>query len=273
MKFTGPVLAGQDETMGERIIFYTLHRSGSTYAHEVCRAITRLCGIKYYSPNRGADEQVTARQLAEDRSFWPGRDGCFGPLRFFMPIEPAETDKIILHLRDPRDVLTSMFFSYCFYHSGEVPPATGYRKEVADRGIDEFVLSLATAKESPVVGDYGTGCHLWPIAGNLHNRYRQYLDHLVGRANVVTLRYEEMIADPAAWLRKVASVFSAMEADSIVAGLGDSCRGAAKPEADDIWSHKRHVTPGDHKEKLKPATIGTLNDVFHDVLKAFDYQF
>ena len=260
------------EIMGERFLFFTLHRGGSVYTHKVCRAMTLICGIKYYSPNEGADEMVSERRLAEDASFWAEHNGCFGPLRFFMQPPPRENDKIILHLRDPHDVLTSMFFSYCFSHPGEMPPATGYRKEVADRGIDDFVLRLATAAESPLIGDYGTGCHLWDLAGNVLNRYRQYVNHLVGKPNVLTVRYEQMVSNNEAWLRELAGVFRPQNPEEVVARLREPCGVLVQPTAEDIWAHKRHVTPGDHKAKLKPETIKELNHLFGDVLKVLGYK-
>lgn len=36
--------------------------------------------------------------------------------------------------------------------------------------------------------------------------------------------------------------------------------------------HVRRVTPGDHREKLQPATIARLNEAFGDVLERFGYS-
>ena len=53
--------------------------------------------------------------------------------RFFVNIPHADNYRIILHLRDPRDVLVSMFYSYCYIHPGEVQANTGYRRAAAAR--------------------------------------------------------------------------------------------------------------------------------------------
>jgi hypothetical protein len=44
-----------------------------------------------------------------------------------------------------------------------------------------------------------------------------------------------------------------------------------KVSSEDIYKHKRQVTPGDHKRKLKPETIDILNQKTAEVLKLYDY--
>ena len=36
---------------------------------------------------------------------------------------------------------------------------------------------------------------------------------------------------------------------------------------EDVWSHKRKVTPGDHREKLQAETIRQLDQIFASVLE------
>ena len=136
----------------DRIIVFSLHRSGSMLLYRLCQELARRAGYRHYSPN-GGDVQVSIRQLAEQPEHWLTRPGCFGPLRIYIPVPRTEESRILLHLRDPRDALVSMFFSYCYSHSGKIESGTCNRGEVADRGIDEFVLRVATAEAAPVTGD------------------------------------------------------------------------------------------------------------------------
>jgi len=74
------------------------------------------------------------------------------------------------------------------------------------------------------------------------------------------------------WLKKIMSAFcltnpeetcqlvEARHAQSVAAG-----------EEEDIWSHKRKVTPGDHREKLRPETIVRLNEIFAPVFRKLGY--
>ncbi len=43
-------------------------------------------------------------------------------------------------------------------------------------------------------------------------------------------------------------------------------------EKEDVWSHKRKVTPGDHREKLQPETIRRLDQIFAPVLDRLGYS-
>jgi hypothetical protein len=123
------------------IIAYTTHKAGSMVLHRVLKDICEINRIRYYSPNDAKPALPFDRIFAGD-DFIAKKRGCFGPIRFFAPTQAIEKDNVILHLRDPRDVLTSMFYSYCFMHAGEIAADTGYRKDVAEAGIDRFVLDM-----------------------------------------------------------------------------------------------------------------------------------
>jgi len=129
--------------MSKDIIVFTLHKSASMFIHEQCEKLTKLCGISYYSPNNPT-MGMDAFQILTNKKIWLNKSGCFGPIRFFVEVPNIEDYAIILHLRDPRDVLVSMFYSYCFIHPGKVQPNTSYRKAIAENGIDQFVLNKAT---------------------------------------------------------------------------------------------------------------------------------
>ena len=44
-----------------------------------------------------------------------------------------------------------------------------------------------------------------------------------------------------------------------------------RPAEENIHSHVRQVTPGDHRRKLKPSTIEQLNRALADVLLKYGY--
>src|ERR1700716_2824439 len=138
MSSEGPLHRGST-----KIVAFAIHKAGSMVLHRVLREICDLNRLTYYSLNKGG-EPLPIDQMFGGRDFISEKNGCFGPIRFFVSSKALDDARIILHLRDPRDVLTSMFFSYCFMHRGEVAPNTGYRKEVAVAGIDKFVLDMVT---------------------------------------------------------------------------------------------------------------------------------
>ena len=231
--------------------------------------LARQAGYRHYAPN-GGDVTVALRDIVDQPERWLTQTGCFGPLRIFVPVPQMEDTRILVHLRDPRDVLVSMFYSYCYAHGGEVEGGQGVRREVADRGIDDFVLQMATAEQAPVSGDYGTGSGLWDLAGNVRRRYEDYLSNLHGQPNSVFVRYEDMISDPTGWLSSVVGAFGDVGADQtekIIEWLVLNLR----VDGEDRWAHKRQVIAGDHKNKLRPETICRLNETFGDVLDRLGY--
>jgi 16S rRNA (cytosine1402-N4)-methyltransferase len=56
------------------------------------------------------------------------------------------------------------------------------------------------------------------------------------------------------------AIVAARHANSVAAG------------EEDVWSHKRKVTPGDHREKLQSETIRQLDEIFGPVLDKLGYS-
>lgn len=257
--------------MNNNIIVFTLHKSASMFLHQQCEFLSKKSGLDYHSPNLPGTD-ITAQRLLTDPSIWQSRNSCFAPIRFYVPVPDINQYNIILHLRDPRDVLVSMFYSYCYIHNGEIQGNTGYRKEVADRGIDAFVLDKASENSSDYRGDYGTGGHVESLIGNLPKRYIDYIDHLLCLPNVTLLKYEEMVTDYRSWLEKFIASFPVEDKAQVIAELVTLSPRFFPKLDDDAMNHVRHVTPGDHRNKLKPETIQQLNVIFSSTLDALGYS-
>ena len=243
------------------ILVFTMHRSGSMFLYHFCAQLSGLAAMTYYSPNL----QNNYIPDEPEASFWKEKSGCFGPLRWYMEVPHMDQYNIILNLRDPRDVLVSMFYSYCYSHAGAVEANTGIRKEVADRGIDDFVLTISSGR--PAISGYGTGPT--DLAGNVLKRYEDYVSNLIGKPNVTFVKYEEMVTDFQSWLAKMTGPFN----------LPPNPKTNEKEINDlfcvsqeDKFKHKRKIVPGDYKDKLKPQTIAQLNDRFKTILENLEYQ-
>ncbi len=250
-----------DKRMNQDILFFTMHRSGSMFVFQFCAQLCSLADIPYYSPN--LEHNIIPQQ--PEPEFWYNKHGCFGPLRRYMEIPHMEDYQVILHLRDPRDVLVSMFYSFCYSHNGPIEPNTGIRKEVADRGIDNFVLMMSTG--TPPISGYGTGPT--EIAGNVLQRYETYLERLVGKPNVIFVTYEEMVNSFQSWMEKMIVPFGLPPNPRIDTA---QTRELFSVSQENAHRHKRKIMPGDYKEKLAPGTIAQLNHRFHHVLTALKYS-
>ncbi len=253
------------------IIAYTTHKAGSMVLHRVLKDICELNRIRYYSPNE-AGSQLPFDRMFAGHDFIAKKRGCFGPIRFFVPTQAVDTASIILHLRDPRDVLVSMFYSYCYMHEGEIERHTGYRKAVAEAGIDRFVLDMVGEPFYDYRGDYGIGSRYKKHVGNVIDRYQRYLDELLDRPNTIVVSYEEMVLAFPSWLEKIVSAFALPDPEETRAVVAARHANSVAAEGEeDVWSHKRKVTPGDHREKLRAETIRQLDKIFASVLERLGY--
>jgi len=252
------------------VVVFTLHKSASMFLHHQCEHLCELSGMAYHSPNVPGSG-LNARALLTDKELWKSRRGCFAPIRFYVDVPNMADCRILLHLRDPRDVLVSMFYSYCFIHAGEIEANTGYRKEAADKGIDAFVLAKATNDSAQYRGDYGTGGHVEDLIGNVARRYRDYIERLLGNPNVLLVKYEEMVTDYRAWLGKFLRPFPIEDKDQVIGDLVARAPALFPKRNGDVMSHVRHVAPGDYRTKLQPATIFKLDEIFADTLERLGY--
>lgn len=254
---------------GRRVIAFTTHKAGSMVLHRILKDICELNRVRYYSPSR---TMLPFDRMFDGYDFIAKKRGCFGPIRFFVPSEAIATASVILHLRDPRDVLTSMFYSYCYMHAGEIEAGTGYRKEVAEAGIDRFVLEMTGEPFYAYRGDYGIGSRYKQHVGTVLDRYERYLTELLGRPNTIVVSYEEMVLAFPAWLEKIVGAFDLPDPDETRAVVSARHANSVAAGEEDVWSHKRKVTPGDHREKLQAETIRQLDKIFGPILKRLGYS-
>jgi Sulfotransferase domain len=253
------------------IIAYTIHKAGSMVLHRVLKDICELNRIRYYSPNESRTMLPFDRMFA-GHEFIAKKRGCFGPIRFFVPTKAIAEASVILHLRDPRDVLVSMFYSYCYMHAGEIEAHTGYRKEVAEAGIDRFVLDMVGEPFYGYRGDYGIGSRYKRHVGTLRDRYERYLSELLRRRNTISVSYEEMVLSFPSWLERIVAAFDLIDPEETRAVVAARHANSVAAGEEDAWSHKRKVTPGDHREKLQLETIRQLDQIFAPVLDKLGYS-
>ncbi|MBT8472145.1 MAG: sulfotransferase domain-containing protein, partial [Marinicaulis sp.] len=171
-----------------------------------------------------------------------------GPVRLPVPVEGllAEVDKVIIHLRDPRDVLVSMFFSWVYSHPGV---DEGVRERHQEHGIERFVMHEAIA---------------------LKEKYQLYIDNYLSLPQSTLLRYEDFVLDRPAWLQSFLEAAGANPDRGRYRKLA-SVNHAAGVTEENVRAHIRKAAPGDHREKLEKSTIEKLNRRLESVLTALDY--
>lgn len=179
------------------------------------------------------------------------RDGyLFSGFRFFPPYlttKSLEGNQKILLIRDPRDMLVSLYFSDRYSHvvpeKGSVrQELLGHRHRAQALDIDSFVLS--------------------DRADELMNDYRQYM-RLTDSAWRI-YRYEDVIFNKRKWATDIAA-----HLQMNVSWWQRVCIARhhdARPRTVKNHAHIRQVKPGNHKIVLRPETIALLNDRLADIL-------
>ncbi len=162
--------------------------------------------------------------------------------------------KIVMQVRDPRDCITSAYFSFAKSHKPPSDPARlkefeVRREKIKNTSIDQYALSQ--------VGSYCTRLNI------LRNIIEQHDDILV-------LKYEDMVEKTEDWLHQIALFTDQPLTPELRSALGSNIDFSVAKE--DVSSHKRQVSPGDHLRKLKPETIAQMNEKMKAELAAFNYN-
>lgn len=162
-------------------------------------------------------------------------------------------DRFLLLLRDPRDVLVSLYYSDAKSHAvpGKGPMKEKFestRELLKSVSIDDYVLQQAPTY--------------------LRHFYRTLQVEALPGSTV--LRYEDIVYDKPLLVSTLAELMDAEvtpEQVAAIAGKHDKI-----PKAENQNSHIRQVHPGNYLKKLKPETIESLNDTFAVILDKLGYQ-
>lgn len=235
----------------------SMHKAGSSVTNGILKTFCRTCGYKVddISIAAGNSEKsppevfVAAQEHMQPTGFYYGM--ARGPYVKDMPA--LANLRLVVQLRDPRDCITSAYFSYAKSH---VPPKDPERRKkfearrqnLQQKTIDDF------AKDS---------------AANYRMRMQVLSDLLADHPDALVLKYEEMVTDTDAWMNRIAAFLDLPMTDKLRAKLAE--KGDFSTKGEDTSKHKRQVTPGDHARKLTPDTIAELNRELGPVMERFDY--
>jgi len=255
------------------VLIYTVHKAASMFLHRLTNDLSKYIGFDYYSINN--DEYFDQIRSLSWKKFIESmpKSSCFGPIRAGAaePSIPAgpESYSIVLHLRDPRDVLVSLFYTHTYNHPrrpGRFNPSDKQRNKWKEEGIDKFVLDNAP---------------------DIKRRYLYLTSAFLGKKNVILIRYEDMVSDYHTWLQHFLAAFSHFPVPAkrilkffkhhnswsdIYKKYLNKYKNDFTISSENIYRHKRQITPGDHKQKLKEDTIKKLNFEFGDILKMLNYK-
>lgn len=238
------------------LVFFTHYRCGSMMLDR--RLGDLLDGLDYkrinfqgyvhpWSIERREDFQRNRDEHARvGRFVATGR--FYSPLRYYVDIPDLPTYKVLVVLRDPRDVLVSRYFSERYAHVRLDDRFLEHCERVESMELDRFVLEYAEQVEE---------------------HYRLFMDHAEDLRHALVISYEEVISDFEGFLRRVNEYADLGRSEEYVAEV--AARESFTVTSEDKYAHKRSVKARNFEDKLAPETIAALNERFADVLDHFGW--
>jgi len=172
-------------------------------------------------------------------------------------ISELEKYKIVLMVRDFRDLLVSEYYSIAYSHTA--PDIQGNKHEV-------FVEQREEARKS-AIDEYVVA-----ESDRVYNTLQRYKTLLIDQyPNVYVTKYEEMINDFRGWLDELLYNCELNIRHEVFEALSETNE-LIRPKDEDIYRHIRKGKSGEYKEKLKEETIELLNTKFSPMLLNFGYR-
>jgi hypothetical protein len=242
----------------ESIYFYSLHKAGTSIITHILRQVTNLKHVDY-------ETMIFNNDLHEKPVFYD-HGHLYGVFRITQPStalmyttitqyistpEFVKDKTIVLMVRDPRDILISLYYSMRDSHVISANPvlkerALQQRNLVKNMSLEEFVLEKALKI---------------PIRFETLHRLSQSCRHSV------ILKYEDLIHDFEGFMAGFEQYIK------IPQERREELYLASRPRLEeDPAAHKRSGKIAQYKEKLTPATQQKLTEICRPALELFGYD-
>jgi len=238
-----------------------LPKAGSTLLNRIMQPLCEEAGLAAYGLHHelrrlGIPPAKAPANVAE--LFLPTGYVYLGfrsfPYHFAIP--GFASGRTILLVRDPRDMVVSLYFSLAHSHTKPGQAASDSllktfnerRQQAQEQDIDSFVLSKTRAVQN----------YFASIERNLDG-----IDHKCWR-------YEDIIFDKERWTNEMLDYLELSVPQKMVRTI--VARNDIKPSTEASTEHIRKVTPGDHKDKLNSGTIEKLNQALAPILRRYGYE-
>ena len=231
----------------EDIEIFTTQKAASSLLYDLTKQISDLGNLTHYANENGNFNDNFKYTTYNTLNY----QNVFGPFREIL--RANEHNRTVIHIRDPRDILTSLFYSHAYNHAilhGVFTPTPKERGKWREDGIDKFVLQNAPA---------------------IHEKFRAFAEISNNKPKTAISKYEEMVNDFNNWITKFIGLFPIKGKREISHIMFERHKNSFFVNEENIHCHKRQITPGDHQRKLNKSTIKQLNIIFHDVLEQFGY--
>lgn len=239
----------------ESVVLITMYKAGSVYLQKILKELLGPIGYKLVdfagdAFRNGEDEGQycikNSKYLSEPGYFFGAFRGAY--VRHF---EEMSNNKIIVHVRDPRDCLVSLYFSWAYSHGAPGGKKGQEFKELREKTKETEINDFVLKKAQDFVSIYSS----------INSVLEQYPQACLSK-------YEDLVTDFEGWLATITG-FLALDIDQRnILKLLDR---ANFDVVEDKRKHVRQVTPGDYKRKLDIETQQQLTEIFSSQLETFGY--
>lgn len=250
-------LAGKLPTKSDApsVFFFSYNRCGSMYVSHLIERIVASAKLQAVDLGQFAfhGDQKLGEKMKDPEAMsklLKMQGYYFGAYRHPLWFPEMKDSRIVLVLRDPRDVLVSRYFSVAYAHTPKDAKFVADRKRAQEQGIEQFVRERLHEVREP---------------------YQRFAEDFLPRENVLFLQYEDMVNQFPVWLRQLAD-FLVDEPDEELLKTLISESDFRPNESEDKYAHKRSGKPGGYRDKLNEETIRWIEEEFGEVLTALNYQ-
>jgi hypothetical protein len=248
-----------DDGTRESYFVLGVRKCGSSILNSIVGAMAQMNNLNFVDVGGTLFQtglRVTDWQWDEELCALLGPGNVYGGFRNF-PHGLAKSTRFwdsrkILMVRDPRDALVSEYFSNAYSHS---VPQTGDGR-----------VGMLAERSKALNSDLQT--YVLKMAPSLKRALGEYV-RLLDDPTTLLLRYEDRILKKSELIRDICAFFSWSISDielGHILGWADIV-----PDKERPMEFIRKVRPNDHVEKLAPATIARLNEIFWSELSRFGY--
>jgi hypothetical protein len=248
---------------GPAYFVFGVRKSGSTLLNRVAAALSELNRRMFVNVGDAFFQQNV---LPIDWQFDPALPEILHPGNVYggfrdMPFPLLsstlfERSPKVLIVRDPRDALVSEYFSNAYSHP------------IPDQTLESSDTKALMERHRQQALKSGPDIYVLEQARDMARTITEFA--AVAKASTTMLvKYEDYIFNKRQLICNIAQHFGwTIDEDSIVKILQWA---DIRPEKEDPRAFIRKVTPGDHREKLQPATIVRLNTLLLRAMRLLDY--
>jgi hypothetical protein len=222
----------------------------------IATRLARMRGLKFVSLTAALDVSGERPMPPAAQSLFLPKGYCYGaftsyPSEFDIPIISQCQSTLIV--RDPRDLLVSLYYSMRYSHTEPREGASNSeiferaRRFAKDRDIDSYV---------------------WNAIPTIHAMFSSYA-RILDLPSLKIFRYENVIYRKREWVAEICDHFRWSVKKSARDSIADAFD--VFPEQEERNSHVRQVHPGNYKNQLQDATIRRIEAAFAEEMRIFGY--